>query len=118
MLSLRNVALTSLLVATALASGCVVEPARPRHVVVVERPVYRETVEVVTPQAPPVWVVERVRPRPGYVWAHGYWRWDGRGYVAERGHWEPLRAGYRYQHPHWERRGDGWHWRAGVWVSG
>jgi hypothetical protein len=38
--------------------------------------------------------------------------------VAVRGHWEPARAGYRYVHPHWDRRGDGWHWRAGIWVRG
>lgn len=117
MLSLRNALLASMMATTALASGCVVEPVH-RRPVIVERPVYRESVDVVAPQAPPVWVVERVRPRPGYVWAHGYWRWNGNRYVAERGHWEPLRAGYRYQHPHWERRGDGWHWRAGVWVGG
>jgi hypothetical protein len=35
-----------------------------------------------------------------------------------RGHWEPVRPGYHYVHPHWEQRGDGWHWRAGVWVVG
>lgn len=113
----RPAIVTSLLVVTALASGCVVEPARPRHVVV-ERPVYREQVEVIAPQAPPVWVVQNVETRPGYVWARGYWRWDGRHYVAVRGHWESARAGYRYVHPHWEQRRDGWHWRAGVWVRG
>lgn len=117
MMSLRSMALISLLAATALASGCVVAPARPRPVVV-ERPVYGGGVEVVAPEAPPVWVVAHVRPRPGFIWARGYWRWNGRRYVAVRGHWEPARAGYHYVHPHWERRGDGWHWRAGVWMAG
>lgn len=117
MISMRNVGLGSMLLAASLASGCVVAPVqrRPR---VVERPVYRESVEVIAPQAPPVWVVERVQPRPGYVWARGYWRWDGRRYVAVRGHWENARAGYHYAHPHWVQRRDGWHWQAGVWVSG
>ena len=117
MRSLRNLALASMVAVTALASGCVVEPVH-RRPVVVERPIYRDTVEVVAPQAPPVWVAERVRPRPGYVWARGYWRWDGRRYVAVRGHWETSRPGYHYAHPHWVRRRDGWHWQAGVWISG
>ena len=116
-MSKRLVALASLVVVTALASGCVVEPARP---VVVERgPVYAPgpAYEVVAPQPPPPMFVENVAPRPGYIWANGYWRWDGRRYIAARGHWEPMRAGYRYVHPHWEQRRDGWHWRAGVWVG-
>ena len=117
MMSFRNIALVSLVAVTALASGCVVEPVH-RRPLVVERPAYRDSVEVVAPQAPPVWVAEQVQPRPGFVWARGYWRWSGRRYVAVRGHWEPARAGYRYVHPHWDRRGDGWHWRAGIWVRG
>ena len=117
-MSLRIVALASLVAITALASGCVVEPVHRRPVVVEQGPMPRAYVDVVAPQAPPVWVVENVRPRAGFLWAHGYWRWNGRRYVAERDHWEPVRAGYRYVHPHWERRGDGWHWRAGVWLGG
>ncbi|MFI4959222.1 MAG: hypothetical protein ACHP7C_08705 [Lysobacterales bacterium] len=119
-MSIRHVALASLVAATALASGCVVEePVHRQRPVVVERPVVqREYVEVVAPRPPPPPIVEQVELRPGYIWARSYWRWDGRNYVVERGHWEPERRGYRYSHPHWEQRGDGWHWRAGVWVSG
>jgi hypothetical protein len=119
-MSIRLVALASLVAVTALAAGCVVEPARP---VVVERgyaPAYAPApgyVEVVAPQPPPPMFVENVAPRPGYIWANGYWRWDGRRYVAARGHWEPARPGYHYVHPHWEQGRDGWHWRAGVWVG-
>ena len=119
-MSNRLVALASLLAVTALASGCVVEPARPVYVAR-PAPVYAPApayVEVVAPQPPPEYIVEHVQPRPGYIWARGYWRWDGRRYIAERGHWEPIRPGYHYVHPHWEQRGDGWHMRAGVWVAG
>ena len=64
-------------------------------------------------------VIEEVPPpRPGYVWARGYWHWDGGRYVAVRGHWEPMHPGYRYVHPHWERHPDGWHFHVGVWVQG
>jgi len=38
--------------------------------------------------------------------------------VTVRGHWEAVRPGYHYVHPHWEQHGDGWHWRAGVWIVG
>lgn len=116
-MSLRIAAFSSLLAIAALASGCVVEPVHRRPVLVERGPVRRPHVEVVAPRPPPAWVVENVRPRPGYLWMHGYWRWDGRRYVAVRGHWTRVRAGYRYVHPHWERRGDGWHWHAGVWVA-
>jgi hypothetical protein len=112
-----------------LASGCVQERVvhdRPivvehpvRRDVVVEQPVQREVVEVIAPQPPPPREVEIIpAPRRGYVWAHGYWRWDGRRYVAVGGHWEAARPGYRYVHPHWEQHRDGWHWRVGVWVAG
>lgn len=117
MIALRSVVLASVIVLASLASGCVVAPVQ-RRPLVVERPLYRGQMELVAPQAPPVWVAEQVRPRPGYIWARGYWRWDGRRYVAERGHWERARPGYRYVHPHWVRGGNGWQWRAGAWVRG
>lgn len=112
MISNKMMAFAGVLLATAVASGCVVEPAYRRPVVVDEGYV------TVAPQPPPVWVVERVRPRPGYIWASGYWRWDGRRYMAVRGHYEPIRPGYRYAPAHWEQRRDGWHWHAGVWIGG
>lgn len=118
-MSIRLIALSAL---TLLASGCVVEqPApRPRPVVVErEQVVQREYVEVVAPQPPPVEIVEREpAPRPGYVWARGYWHWDGHQYVAKHGHWEAERPGYHYVHPHYEHHNDGWHLNVGVWVAG
>src|SRR6185437_12229170 len=59
-----------------------------------------------------------VEERPGYVWVHAYWRWEGGRYVATAGHWREARPGYHYVHPHWEQRNDGWHFHVGVWVSG
>ena len=53
-----------------LATGCTER--------VIERPVVEPApavVEVIAPQPPPVRVVEEIAPRPGYVWARGYWRW-------------------------------------------
>lgn len=115
---LRFAATISLVAVVALASGCVQERVVHDRPVVVERPVVQpEYVEVVAPQPPPPRIVEEVQPRPGYVWIHGYWRWNGRGYVAEHGHWEAARPGYHYVHPHWERRNDGWHLHVGAWLS-
>ncbi|MDY7560626.1 hypothetical protein QN382_00765 [Pseudomonas sp. 10B1] len=100
----------------ALTSGCVERVVHER--VVHERPVQPEYVEVIAPQPPPERIIEAVPiRREGFIWAHGYWRWDGARYVAIGGHWEALRPGYRYVHPHWEHRPDGWHWRGGSWVN-
>jgi hypothetical protein len=117
-MSIRLVALCAI---TLMASGCVVEqPApRPRPVMVERAPAPNEYVEVIAPQPPPVEIVEREpAPRTGYVWAHGYWHWNGHQYVAMHGHWEAQRPGYHYVHPHYEHRNDGWHLNVGVWVAG
>ena len=38
---------------------------------------------------PPPPVVEVVpAPRPGYVWAPGYWGWNGHKHVWAKGHWK------------------------------
>ncbi len=111
-------AFAALAVLAALASGCVEERVVHRRPVVIEQPVHREYVEVVAPRPPPPRIVEVEQVRPGYVWARSYWRWNGRDYVTVSGHWEAAHPGYRYVHPHWEQRGDGWHWHAGVWITG
>jgi len=122
-MSLRFAALLALAGITAVTAGCVVEPVpppRPHRVVYVEQPAPQPAyVEVVAPQPPPVEVVEEIPPpRPGFVWARGYWHWNGARYVAVRGHWEAVRPGYHYVHPHWEHGPGGWHFHVGVWVAG
>jgi hypothetical protein len=55
--------------------------------------------------APPRPVVERVAvaPRPGYVWAGGYYRWSGRAYVWVPGQWlRPPRARAVWVAPRWD----------------
>lgn len=109
--------LNASLVAVALASGGVAEPARAGPPGAGRPLPAPDPVTVVVNRPPPPPLIEPVRPRPGYLWAHGYWRWNGRDYVAVPGHWERLRPGHLYVPPHWERRPDGWHWRVGAWVS-
>ena len=99
-----------------LATGCTERVVRERPVVVEPAPA-PTVVEVIAPQPPPVRVVEEVVPRPGYVWARGYWRWTGARYVWHKGHWEALRPGYHYAPAHYVRRNDGWHLKVGIWVQ-
>lgn len=81
-----------LLAAVALSTAMVSLPAVARTFVEIQ----------VAPPAPRVEVVPRARA--GYVWAPGYWRWNGHRHVWIRGSW--VR----------ERRG--WHWERDAWVQG
>ncbi|KAF3997243.1 YXWGXW repeat-containing protein [Glaciimonas immobilis] len=55
-------------------------------------------------------------PRAGYVWAPGYWRWNGRRHIWVGGHYLRAHRGYRYNAPRWEHdpRGD-WRFREHGW---
>jgi hypothetical protein len=68
--------------------------------------------------APPPPRFERVPPpRRGWVWAPGYWRWDGyyRRHVWVGGYWMRERVGYRWYPGAWQQAGPSWRWRAGYW---
>ena len=67
--------------------------------------------------APPAPVYEPLPPpRIGFIWAPGYWRWNGYRHVWVGGRYMRARPGYRYYAPRWEQgprgdwrfRGDGW----------
>jgi len=111
-MSIRLIAIVSVIAVVALASGC----AQPG---VVHRPLFESSYsgDLVAPRAPPPFIVEQVPLRPGYLWAHSYWRWDGHDYVEVHGHWEAERSGYRYVSAHWEQHRDGWHFRPAAWLS-
>ena len=69
----------------------------------------------VAPPAPRVEVVPA--PRVGYVWAPGYWRWNGRKHVWVSGVWVQARPGWRYEPDTWVQGPNGrWHLRRGHWV--
>ena len=55
------------------------------------------------------------RPRPGYVWAPGYWSWDGRRHDWRDGHWERARDGQVYYQPQWVQADNGWRLQEGGW---
>jgi len=70
--------------------------------------------------APPVPQVEEVLPpRPGFVWAPGFWEWDGGRHVWVPGHWMTQRPGYYWVPDGWEHHveehGSHWHFAPGRW---
>jgi hypothetical protein len=68
---------------------------------------------------PPAPRYERVPPpRVGYVWAPGYWNWDGGRHVWAGGHWERARSGYQYSRPEWRQGSNGWELNRGGWRRG
>jgi len=101
--------LRALLVACVLAvgiGGCVVSPPpRGRAGALVDIDV----------RPPPPRVVVVPAPRRGYVWAPGYWRWNGRAHVWVDGQWLRERRGWRWEPAHWEERHGRWHFEEGHW---
>jgi hypothetical protein len=66
--------------------------------------------------APPPPRVEVVPPaRVGYVWAPGYWRWNGHKHVRAHGYWVRGRPGYRYEPHAWVQQNGHWHFQEGGW---
>ena len=73
-------------------------------------------VEVHVGVAPPEARYEAVPPpRHGYVWAPGYWAWNGHKHVWKSGHWVKERHGHHYVAENWEHRGDRWYFHNGHW---
>ena len=68
---------------------------------------------LIAPPAPRYEVVPA--PRHGYVWAPGYWAWDGRRHVWRSGSWMKERHGEHWVAHNWEQRGDRWYFHGGHW---
>jgi hypothetical protein len=66
--------------------------------------------------APPAAQVEVVpAPRVGYVWAPGYWNWEGHRHVWVGGRWIHERSGHHWVNDSWEQREGRWHYERGHW---
>ncbi len=87
-------------VSLAGVSACVVGPAPGYDV-------------AVAPPPPQVEVAPAVRV--GFVWAPGYWSWNGSRHVWVGGHYIRARPGYRWRADHWEQRGGRYHFERGHW---
>ncbi|WP_413456766.1 YXWGXW repeat-containing protein [Herbaspirillum huttiense] len=57
-------------------------------------------------------------PRHGYVWAPGFWDWDGYRHIWREGHWVRARPGYVYAQPVWRQGPRGWELDRGGWRGG
>jgi WXXGXW repeat (2 copies) len=59
------------------------------------------------------------KPRPGYVWAPGYWAWSGRFYSWTSGTWVVEHGkGQQYVAARWEQIGSQYHFLPGHWSAG
>ncbi len=67
----------------------------------------------IAPPAPQVEVVPG--PRPGFIWAPGYWGWVGGRHVWVAGRWRHERPGYHWVPDRWDQRGPRWHYNRGHW---
>jgi hypothetical protein len=66
--------------------------------------------------APPPARVEVVpEARRGWVWAPGYWRWNGRRHIWVEGHWVRERRGAHWVPEHWVQEGPRHHFVPGHW---
>ena len=91
-----------------LAAGALTAPGTSFGAVVVD-------VDV----APPPLQVEVVpAARPGFVWASGYWMWNGNRHVWVAGRWVHERPGYHWVHEEWVQAGPHWHFQRGHWERG
>jgi len=105
-MKLKTILLPVVLACTVCACATSGPPAR--------RPVTVSRAEIVVrPPEPRVVLVPA--PRAGYVWAPGYWRWNGRDYDWTDGRWMRERRGERWVPAHWEEQGGRWRLEEGHW---
>ncbi len=67
----------------------------------------------IAPPAPREEVVPA--PRAGFVWAPGFWDYDGHQHVWRAGHWEHERHGHHWVADSWAQRDGHWHHERGHW---
>jgi hypothetical protein len=69
--------------------------------------------------APPAARIEVVPPpRAGYVWAPGYWSWEGGRHFWREGHWIEERQGYYWVPDRWASDGRRYYLEHGRWARG
>jgi hypothetical protein len=54
-------------------------------------------------------------PRVGFVWAPGYWDYNGRHHEWRKGHWVHERHGHHWVNDEWVQRDGRWHHERGHW---
>jgi WXXGXW repeat (2 copies) len=67
------------------------------------------------PPAPQYEVVPTIQP--GYVWAPGYWGWNGDRHIWVRGRSIVQREGYSWAPDRWDQRNNSYYRTAGHWEQ-
>ena len=88
---------------SATTSAIIATPAEPQVVIVQTAP-------------PPLRTELVPAPREGYVWAPGYWSWDGTGYTWVDGRMVPEQPGVVYVAPRWEAANGGYAFHGERWA--
>lgn len=70
----------------------------------------------IAPPPPPAVVIPA--PRAGFVWAPGYWQWNGGRHVWIEGRWLRARPGFHWVPEHWVARRGHYRFVAGHWARG
>ncbi len=98
------------LAAAAVSTSALVVPA-------ILTPAAAQGINVIIGTPPPPVPVYEVAPPPrhGYVWAPGYYRWEGGRHIWTPGRWMAERVGYRWVPDRWEQSSNGWSYVAGRW---
>jgi len=77
------------------------------------------SVNIHLPVPPPPPRFEAVpAPRPGYVWAPGYWGWEGQRHVWAPGRHIEARPGHSWVADGWQERDGRHHFAPGRWEQG
>lgn len=97
----------SLLLASLLLAAGVLTPALSQAGVAID-------INVAPPE--PVMETPPPPPQPGYVWAAGYWNWEGGRHVWVPGHYMAPHPGYRWVPDRWDHRDRGYHYEPGHWA--
>ena len=69
-------------------------------------------------EPPPAPRIEPIVQRPGFVFAPGYWQWDGNHYAWVKGDYVRNRPGFSWVRAQWVREPRGWHFQPGHWERG
>jgi hypothetical protein len=103
--------LQAAIVAAFLLGGCTATVTAPGP-----GPVYYGAVVDVAP--PPPQVVEVPPARVGFVWAPGYWNWNGSRHVWVEGRWMGEKRGYHWAPDRWESYNGRYRFARGHWERG
>lgn len=72
--------------------------------------------DIISDMAPPALRAEHEPPhRDGFVWAAGYWEWNGRFFHWMSGTWISERRNSHWVADHWDQIGNQWHYVPGHW---